>query len=563
MISKKRLIAIGLTGSILAAQVGCAQLATPETKEADTAGQNMPYNILLLTTDQEHYVAEYPDGSNYKARLLLAELGTTFEKHYSCSNMSTSSRSVMFTGVHIPQTGMIDNTDFKWQGAMDESITTVGDRMREAGYYSALKGKWHLGDASILNDEAQLTDLDAYGYSDWGGQDCIGGLHEGHEKDPVIASEAIDWLETTGKKLNSEGKPFFLDVNMLNPHDIMDYDVTGYESTFMELGGAPDDPVYEKTYDTPISSSWDFSLDDDSVPDALRIYRDHWGLFTGMYHDEEVWKDYQDYYFNCIQDNDNHMMEILNYLIDNDMMENTIIVYTADHGEMHGSHGLKGKGGFMYENNIHVPLVIVHPDYEGGKRVPALTSHLDLAPTLVDLAGIPDDEKAALMEGLPGNSLVPLMDGSKDRVRDAALFCFEMLSMTALQYTPDGNGGYTYSFDVNAKGMVRGIVTDDYKFVRYFAPVDFNTPTTIEELYAHNDVQLFDIKADPDELNNLAADPEANEALILELNELLNETIRKEIGTDDGTEVTRVLKGLQQAQQQNADQESSQQDNGQ
>ena len=113
MISKKRLTAIGLAGSILAAQVGCAQSATPETKEADTAGQNMPYNILLLTTDQEHYMAEYPDGSNYKARLLLAELGTTFEKHYICSNMSTSSRSVMFTGVHIPQTGMIDNTDFK------------------------------------------------------------------------------------------------------------------------------------------------------------------------------------------------------------------------------------------------------------------------------------------------------------------------------------------------------------------------------------------------------------------------------------------------------------------
>lgn len=350
---------------------------------------------------------------------------------------------------------------------------------------------------------------------------------------------------------------------MVNPHDIMDYDVTGYESAFMELGGAPDDPVYEKTYDTPIPSTWDFSLDDDSVPDALRIYRDHWELFAGMYHDEEAWKDYQDYYFNCIQDNDNHMMEILNYLIDNDMMENTIIVYTADHGEMHGSHGLKGKGGFMYENNIHVPLVIVHPDYEGGKRVTALTSHLDLAPTLVDLAGIPDNEKTALMEGLPGNSLVPLMDGSKDRVRDAALFCFEMLSMTARQFTPDGNGGYTYSFDVNAKGMVRGIVTDDYKFVRYFAPVDFNTPTTIEDLHAHNDVQLFDIKADPDELNNLAADPEANEALILELNELLNETIRKEIGTDDGTEVTRVLKGLQQAQQQNADQESGQHDNGQ
>jgi arylsulfatase len=65
-----------------------------------------------VTVDQEHYFSEYPEGTSFKARQLLEELGTTFEKHYACSNMSTSSRSVMFTGTHIPDTGMIDNTDF-------------------------------------------------------------------------------------------------------------------------------------------------------------------------------------------------------------------------------------------------------------------------------------------------------------------------------------------------------------------------------------------------------------------------------------------------------------------
>ncbi len=66
----------------------------------------------------------------------------------------------MFTGTHLPLTGMVDNTDYAWQDALDERITTIGDRMRDAGYYTALKGKWHLGDASIINDNARLTNLE-------------------------------------------------------------------------------------------------------------------------------------------------------------------------------------------------------------------------------------------------------------------------------------------------------------------------------------------------------------------------------------------------------------------
>ncbi|MCR5674295.1 MAG: sulfatase-like hydrolase/transferase [Lachnospiraceae bacterium] len=545
---QRSITAVGLTASLLATQTGCGRGEATPAEEPQPVEED--YNILFITVDQEHYFSEYPEGTAYKARQLLAELGTTFEKHYACSNMSTSSRSVMFTGKHIPDTGMIDNTDFQWQGAMDENITTIGDRMREAGYYTALKGKWHLGDASIISDVATLTDLEGYGYADWGGKDYIGSVQEGYEMDPVVVSEALDWLGTKGKELNDQGKPFFLNVNMVNPHDIMNYDITGYQSGFMPLAGKPDDPVYNKTYDTPVPSTWNFDLNAADVPEALRVYQEHWGLFTGVIREESVWKDYQNYYFNCIQDSDDHLMEILDYLKEQGMMDNTVIVFTADHGEMQGSHGLKGKGGFLYENNVHVPLIIVHPGFEGGKTVSALTSHVDLAPTFVDMTSLPADEKEKILKELPGESLLQLMDGRKDSVRDAALFCFEMLSMTALQYDFDAAGNVSYSFDVGGRGMVRGIVTADHKFVRYFAPTDFNTPTTLEDLFAHNDVQLFDTKADPEEVVNLAADPETNGELILQMNELLNETIRREIGEDDGTHVLKVLKGLQQAQQQ-------------
>lgn len=303
--------------------------------------------------------------------------------------------------------------------------------------------------------------------------------------------------------------------------------------------------MYQKTYYVPIPATWNFDFNAEGVPAALRIFQGHWGLFAGVITNADVWQDYQNYYFNCIQDSDDNLMLILDYLMENSLLDNTVVVFTADHGEMHGSHGLKGKGGFLYENNVHVPLIILHPDYEGSKTVSAVTSHVDLAPTFVDIANISEEKKAEISAGLPGKSLLPLLCGSAD----ASLFCFEMLSMTALQFGRDAEGNTVYSFDVTARGMVRGIVTEQYKFVRYFSPTGFNTPATLEELFAKNDVQLFDLHADPDEMVNLAADPEANAELILELNDLLNRTIEQEIGVDDGMHVLKVLKALQRRQQ--------------
>ena len=322
----------------------------------------------------------------------------------------------------------------------------------------------------------------------------------------------------------------------------MEYDNTGFESPNMELGGKPDDPVYETTYDVPLPESWDFDLSASDVPDGVRIYQEHYDLYTGVISDHDLWQDYQNYYFNCIQDSDNNLMEILGYLQDNGMMDNTVIVFTSDHGEMYGSHALKGKGGLLYENNMHVPLVIVHPDYEGGRRISCVTSHMDLAPTLVDLTNIPDEKKKEITAGLSGHSLIPLMNGSADSVRDASLFCYEVLSFSIVDFGTDAEGNTTRTLNLDKRGLMRGIVTDRYKFARYFAPMDFNNPQTLEELYAHNDVQLFDLEADPEELVNLAADPETNKELILEMNDLMNETIAREIGEDDGAEVKKALK---------------------
>jgi len=88
---------------------------------------------------------------------------------------------------------------------------------------------------------------------------------------------------------------------------------------------------------------------------------------------------------------------------------------------------------------------------------------------------------------------------------------------------------------------MRAIVTERYKFARYFSLMNFNTPETLSDLYAHNDVELYDLESDPKELYNLGSDREANAGLIEEMNRRLNALIAAEIGVDDGAEMAATF----------------------
>ena len=183
-------------------------------------------------------------------------------------------------------------------------------------------------------------------------------------------------------------------------------------------------------------------------------------------------------------------------------------------------------------------MIVVLPDVQGGRKVSAITSHIDIAATLADIAGT--------SENLPGNSLMPLMTGESDSVREGALYCYEMLSMSAPCVV--SGDSITYDFTRIGRGMVRGITAEGCKFARWFSPLDFNMPETLDELFAHNDVQLFDTVNDPEELHNLADDPQANRDIILRMNALLNSRILAEIGTDDGAQVMRILNAIRSRQ---------------
>lgn len=524
---------------------GAALLADCTDSSDNHVNNNQPkpngdgkYNIIFITCDQEAYMEQYPAGSDYAARERLKALGTTFEKHYACANVSTSSRSVIYTGRHITETCMLDNTNYAFVNDMSRDLPTVGDMLRQAGYYTAFKGKWHIsGDTQSLEE---------YGFSDWTEGDMYGSVQEGYHEDGTICDHSIDWLKTKGKELNDKGQSFFLAVNFLNPHDIMYYG--DQEGTYIagQATPAPDDPLYQKTYDVSVPASWNESFDKPGRPAAHKDYNRQWQAWVGPSPtDVDGWKRFRDYYFNTIKDEDNHMLRLLNYLSDAGLLHNSIIIYTSDHGEMQGEHGLKGKGGNMYENNIHVPLVVYHPEFPGGGHVNNVTSHLDLAPTFLDIATAGNTSQfAQITSALHGHSLLPALKDHNVDVRngEGALFCFEMISMIDGDFVLNQSLRPAYRADMRKRGFVRGIITKDYKFARYFSPLNFNTPADDDALWANNDVEL--LQCGTDEVTNLAW-PRGNEhaQLVSTMNQKLNDLIRQEIGIDDGSETNKGYLG--------------------
>ena len=122
--------------------------------------------------------------------------------------------------------------------------------------------------------------------------------------------------------------------------------------------------------------------------------------------DEARWQVYQNYYFNCIRDVDQHIAAVLDALDRLGLAENTIVVFTADHGERGGAHGgMLGKGADIYKETVRVPLIVRHPDVRGGELTDALASGVDLAPTLLGFAGLDDAARASDIPDLHGVDL--------------------------------------------------------------------------------------------------------------------------------------------------------------
>jgi arylsulfatase len=274
--------------------------------------------------------------------------------------------------------------------------------------------------------------------------------------------------------------------------------------------------------------------------------------------EEERWRRFHDYYINCTRSVDSQIDRMLQELDALGLTDNTVICYTSDHGEAAGAHGLHGKGPFAYEETAHLPFYMVHPDVGGAQDCRALTGHIDVVPTLLSIAGVTPEKMGEIAgRSLPGKDMSQVLTnpGAADihAIREATLFTYSGLGAndsTLWQVVSEARAAGSkpavailkkgYKPDMKKRGSLRSTFDGRYKFTRYFAPGERNRPTNLTELYKHNDVELFDLKTDPDEMTNLAADKAANGELIASMSDKLERIIKAEIGVDDGREMPNI-----------------------
>jgi len=533
------------------------------TASTSTGG---PYNVVFILTDQERFFrpGELPAEYSLPAHERLMKRGTVFTNHTINSCVCTPSRSVLYTGRHIQHTRMFDNTNFPWIQSMSTDIRTVGDMLREAGYYTAYKGKWHLTkEFETVNKLGSPTkifteEMEAYGFSDYVGiGDIIAHTQGGYRHDGITAAMAGSWLRGKGRELAAAQKPWFLAVNFVNPHDVMFYDTDAPGTTVQSARGIthvardPVDPLYAQQWTFDLPGSHSQPLDAPGRPAAHRDFlRSHDALVGNIPDEPDRWRRRHNYYLNCLRDADRNIASVLAELDAAGLTDKTIIVLTADHGDMDGAHQLHAKGAVAYREQNNVPLVISHPAYAGGRRCQAITSHVDIAPTLVAMTGVAADRRASIVKDLPGKDLSGLLanpDQADVRaIHDGVLFNYNMFAYLDGDYLQKAvafiqQGGDPKKLkeagmvpDMRKRGAVRSVYDGRYVFSRYFSPRQHNRPTTLEDLYRFNDVELFDLQADPLEMTNVAMKQGSQRDLVMAMNEKLNRLIDAEVGEDRG-----------------------------
>lgn len=511
-------------------------------------------NILMIMTDQECGLRSFPAGflDRLPGHRKLLERGVHVANYQVHTTPCSPSRATIYTGLHTQITGIYENTNTAKSATLSPDVPTVGTMLRKAGYRTMYKGKWHLSSINGARDwnrevrpryPVTTRAMEAYGFSDYffDGEE-VGLTWGGFQTDHVVAADACKLIQSLAS--DDDATPWFMAVNLVNPHDIMFYDATG-EQTKTRLmpdliGPLSREPANEHyAVDLKLDLPESFYRDDLSTkPEAHRAMSD-WEIpmYGAMPRDDLAsWRRFRNYYFNCLRDVDRHIATILWCLERTGAIDNTIILLTADHGERGGAHGMRQKGGTIYKEEINVPMIIAHPDGARGSETASLMSAIDIAPTLLGFAGMDESWRAEHFPALKGVDVSALAaDPAATTERDARGHLYNLgvihsFAVAKGRFPAPGN------YDLTQRRLHRGVFDGRYKFARYFAPGQHHIPQSWEALTGQNDLELYDVAADPNEIVNLAAKPDAHREVLEKLNAMTNALIATEVGRDVGQE---------------------------
>ena len=486
-------------------------------------------NILFVFTDDHaaHAISAYGSQINRTPNLdRIAHDGVLFRNNFCGNALCGPSRATILTGAHSHGNGFMRNGN-----VFDGTQTTFAQLLHDAGYQTAILGKWHLGSDPqgfdtwrILPGQGQYYNPD---FLSPDGQQRI----EGHVTD-LTTDLALDWLER-----RDADRPFVLMCQYKAPHrnwmpaiaDLglyRDGDIAEPATLFDDYQGRGPAAVTEMTvanhlwlhYDllvAPTAEEQKKLTGEDRAWPVLRkrmteAQRQAWDAAfaeedaafrahppTGK---ELVRWQYQRYiknYLRCVAGVDRNVGRLLDWLDAHpDVKRDTVVVYSSDQGFFLGDHGWYDKR-WIYEQSLRMPLLVAWPEhFPAGREVQALTQNIDFAPTFLDLAGV------AVPATMQGKSLVPLLRGETPADWREAIYYHYYES----QATHNVAAHY-------------GLRTSRYKLAYFYEP-------------QWQRWELYDLASDPDELDNLAGKPDAA-PLLAKLQQQLRE-LRASYGDSTG-----------------------------
>ncbi|MEP9364877.1 sulfatase-like hydrolase/transferase [Nocardioides sp. CN2-186] len=497
MLSRRRLLTTAAAVPPTAALVGTAA----EAAQAAEAGSFAGKNVLIFITDQQRKTMHFPAGweeKNLPGMTRLKKNGVSFENAFCNTAMCSPSRATLFTGLYPAQHGVKYTleedmpADQYPQVELSTELVNLASVMKAAGYDVVYKGKWHL--SKPVGDDWSPEDLARYGFDRWSPPDggsnqdideAGGGIvdHDGHymndDGDAADGTEGVLKFLTT----RTEGdKPWCLVVALINPHDALFYPGPANMTPPKYVQAGYDDSWLVGDIGLPVTFNEDLS----TKPKCQAQFAKLFGA-SGPLRNQQMMINYLNFYGNLLKLADQYLVDILDTLESTGQLDDTVVVRTADHGEMALAHTMRQKSFNAYEETIHMPMVFSNPVlYPKARKSEQLISHVDLLPTLAALVEAPASARSSDWQGIDYSAHV--LGKAVKPTQDRVVFTFD-----------DWQSGQSQGPYIPAPNHIVMVREKRWKLAKYYD----------ESGKKPSEWEMYDLQRDPLERHNLAYKPAA------------------------------------------------------